>query len=949
MMKIEPDDTTASCDGYIAFVLHAHLPYVRHLDDEHALEHRWLFEAITESYIPLLKEFQALQRDDIPFRLTLSISPTLAAMLADPWLQTLYERHLRQLLDLAKQEMKRTADDPELGPLTVHYYNHFVGLLAFYSDCDRDLLSVFRELQDGGCLELITCGATHAFLPLVQTRAAMRAQIAVAVAAHERLFGQAPRGFWLPECGYTPGVDELLREYGIDYFFVGQTAVAGAVPQPLFGTYSPLLTTGGLAAFAGDNETARQVWSSSTGYPGDPDYREYYRDIGFDLDLDRIGPYIHPEGIRVSTGMKYYRVTGAGDHKETYRPDWAAGKTSSHAEHFVALCARKLAEAKVAMGRQPLIVTPFDAELFGHWWYEGPQWLGKVLRGLHEQAGLQTLTPSQYLKLYEDYPVSELALSTWGRDGYAGVWLNESNDWIYPALHTAERRMQELSEKTSDGQALVVRAVTQAARELMLAQASDWAFIMDGRTTVDYAVRRTKKHVQLFTGLYEMIVAGVIDESWLTELEVADALFPSLDCGLYRDQSVAPRKGTDLLGGNSGHMSVLLLAWEYPPLMVGGLSRHVYDLSRFLVQAGCDVHVITIFGGEGPPREMMDGVHVYRVDVRKPDGGEFIHWTLAMNLAMLDLVEQLILHEGLRIDLVHAHDWMVGYAAGLLKEQFSLPLVATIHATEHGRNGGIFSDLQRQISAIEWQLTYDAQEVIVCSTYMLRELQTIFSLAVDKQHIIPNGVDPAVFGRAAELTMLRSDAHQADEAIIVFVGRLVREKGVQTLVEAAPAIMDACPQARIVVIGKGPMMTDLIAQTESMGVSNRVHFTGFVSDETRNDWLRRATVAVFPSLYEPFGIVALEAMAVHIPVVVADIGGLADVVTHGLNGRKSVPGDAASLAEQVIHMVQHPDDAKRYASVATAELTQYDWARIAEQTLAIYRRAIADGTAAETR
>ncbi|MCY0874779.1 MAG: DUF1957 domain-containing protein [Firmicutes bacterium] len=921
--------------AYLSFVLHAHLPYVKHPEDRQALEHRWLFEAITECYIPLLQEFLALQAEGVEFCVTISVSPTLASMLADEWLRELYEQHLEALVALARQETERLADEPELGDVAHFYHDRFTNILSFYREYKRDLLSVFKTLADAGCLELITCGATHAFLPLVHTPEAMRAQVAEAVASHTRWTNKAPRGFWLPECGYIPGIDQILREYGISYFFVGQTAFDTASPPPLWGAHSPVVTDQGVAAFTSDVAASRQVWSSVNGYPGDPDYREYYRDIGHDLDLEIIGPYIHPDGIRVNTGLKYYRITGENVEKTVYRRDWAQGKVALHAEHFVSQRRSELLAAQEHMGRSPIAVAAFDAELFGHWWFEGPQWLGQVLRLTGHDSDLHAISPGAYLDLYSDYQITALPMSSWGRDGYAGVWCNETNDWIYPALHTAEARMTELASAVS-ATPETARAIRQAARELMLAQASDFAFIMDGKTTVDYAVRRTKRHIHQFTMLYEMVRKNAIDVSWLTRVEQADALLPDLNPVVY--VKVGQQRQPALARGG---LRILMLSWEYPPLMVGGLSRHVYDLSRFLAQAGCEVHVMTTFGGVGLHEEVAEGVHIHRVDVMKPDGGEFIHWTLAMNLAMLDALEALVKEEGAGFDVVHAHDWLVGYAARECKARYQWPLVATIHATEHGRNGGIYTDLQRQISAIEWQLTYDAKEVIVCSSYMERELVSTFALPEQKQHVIPNGVDPALFEASREISTGRAGA-EADEAIIVFVGRLVREKGVQTLIEAAPTILAACPNARIVIIGKGPMTADLTRLARDIGVLQHVHFTGFVTDEERNDWLMRASVAVFPSLYEPFGIVALEAMAVNIPVVVSDVGGLADVVTHGHNGLKAIVGHAASLAEQIIALLRDPVQAKRYASVASEELVRYDWARIAEQTMAVYERALSD-------
>ncbi len=927
--------------GAVIVVLHAHLPYVHHPNDHHALEHRWLYEALTESYLPLIEVFQQLLAEKVNFRVTLSLSPTLVAMLSDPWLQSQYEQHLLSLIELSLKEQQRVADNPDLLVLVKYYEMKLTSLLSLYRRYDRNVLTAWCELRDAGCLELIACGATHAFLPFVLTKEAVRMQIHTALQSHRNAFGEMPKGLWLPECGYTPEIDKILKEWNIGYTFVGSSAFDGAQPPSPFGAFSPILTPHGMAAFTGVQSLATQVWSSIRGYPGDPDYREFYRDVGFDEELSYVTPYIHPNGIRVATGIKYYRVTGQGDHKELYRLEQVADKIRTHARHFATLCREQALVAHQVIGRKAAITIPFDAELFGHWWYEGPSWLGQVLRILALDEQVQTATPSDYLASYQDYPVGQLAMSSWGRNGYGEVWMNETNDWIYPTLHTMEHRMAKLADRLSDQSlsAIKVRAVKQAGRELMLAQASDWAFMMDGRDNAPYAIRRVKWHVHAFTILYDMIQAGTVDEEVLDQLENEDAIFKDIDVALFSSHQTL-QSGDKLQVRPAPR--ILMLSWEYPPMMVGGLSRHVYDLSRYLVKEGCEVHVVTTYSSQAPVCDIVEGVHVHRVHVLKPDGDEFIHWTLGLNLAMLKKVDELIDQQGYQFDLVHAHDWLVGYAAKVIKQQYALPLVATIHATEYGRNGGVVTDLQKKISAIEWELTYEAQQVIVCSTAMKQELINIFALPEDKQAVIANGVDKTTLHTSLSSTGKQTgESGTQGEQILVFVGRLVREKGVHILLEAMPQVLRECPHTRLVIMGKGPMLEEWKSLSVSLGLHNRVSFTGFLADEQRNDWLLRASAAVFPSLYEPFGIVALEAMAMHLPVIVSDIGGLADVVRHQENGLKFIPGNASSLARQITDLLQHPDAAESYANQASKELERYDWGVIAQQTMGVYRRVLA--------
>jgi 1,4-alpha-glucan branching enzyme len=921
--------------GYLSIVLHAHMPFVRHPESEDYLEERWLYEAMTETYIPLLQMFQRLVKDRVDFRVTMSLTPTLLTMLTDELLQRRYLDHLHKLIDLAEKEVERTVDMPQFHDLAKMYHERFQEILYFYVHYRCNIVHAFRELQDYGYLELITSCATHAFLPLVMTEEAIRAQIVTAISMHEHHFGREPKGIWLPECGFVPELDQILKEYGIEYFFVDTKGVSTAEPKPLFGTFSPVLTPHGVAAFPRDEESSKQVWSSEEGYPGDFDYREYYRDIGFDLDFETVRPYIHPKGIRVNTGIKYFRITGKGNEKEPYRPDFARNKAAEHAANFLFNRTKQVEHWTAQLGRKPIIVSPYDAELFGHWWFEGPVFLEMLFRKLHfDQDVIKPVTPSEYLQLYTDYQVCKLQMSSWGRHGYADVWLRGENDWIYPALHMAEKRMNQLANQFSSPSFLELRTLNQAARELMLAQSSDWAFIMDGHTMVDYAVKRTKYHINRFTHLHKMLQDGEIDALWLEELEQIDNIFPQIDYQNYRSAGRAsyPVSAT-------GSPRILLLSWEFPPRTVGGLSRHVYDLSRYLVRNGCEVHVVTAEVEGYPDEEMIEGIHVHRVHVLSPDGGEFIHWVFQLNLAMIEFCQTLV-DSGYCFDLIHAHDWLVGDVVKTLKELLCIPVIATIHATEHGRNHGIYTDLQRTIHGQEWRLTYEASRVIVCSSYMKSEVQEVFALPPEKIDVVPNGIDPELLHlKGAE--ELRKHAYALDsERIVLYIGRLVREKGVHVLLAAAPEILEEFPDTKFVIVGKGPAMNDLQRQAEAIGISGHVLFTGFVDDERRNQLLHLADVAVFPSLYEPFGIVALEAMATGLSVVVSNVGGLADVIDHGRNGLKIYPNDAYSLATQVKQVLGNPEWSREMRETALQDILKYDWNRIAKRTIDIYHHVL---------
>ncbi|HHW15518.1 MAG TPA: DUF1957 domain-containing protein, partial [Firmicutes bacterium] len=343
------------------------------------------------------------------------------------------------------------------------------------------------------------------------------------------------QGFWLPECAFLPGHDAYLAEAGIRYFITDAHGLYFAAPRPRYANFAPVFTPHGVAAFGRDLESSKQVWSATEGYPGDYDYRDFYRDIGFDLGLDYLRPYLTPEGQRIPTGFKYYRITGRTDHKEPYDPDRAREKAAVHAGNFMFNREKQIEHLAGIMDRKPIVVAPYDAELFGHWWFEGPQWLEFLLRKLaYDQETVKTATLSDYLAEYPRNQVAMPAQSSWGWKGYHEVWLNGANDWLYRHLHKAAERMSQLLERFPDPDELRLRALRQAARELLLAQSSDWAFIMKTGTTVPYAVRRFQDHLGRFTRLYEDLFANRLDEGWLAEIEYRDNVFPDLDLNAFR-------------------------------------------------------------------------------------------------------------------------------------------------------------------------------------------------------------------------------------------------------------------------------------------------------------------------------------------------------------------------------------------------------------------------------
>jgi len=526
-----------SPSGYLCLVLHAHLPFVRHPESAYMMEENWLYEAITETYLPLLSMLRNLNDDHIPVRITISLTPTLCAMLSDDLLKERYTRHLDRLIELSQKEVVRTAASKEYNTTAIYYLEHFTALrYLFHSVLDGDIVGAFKALQDNGTIEIITCGATHGYLPTMQYNpSAVRAQLAVAVQSYESHFGRMPLGIWLPECGYYPGLAPLLHQNGIRYFFTETHGVLHADPAPLHGVYAPIYCDDApVAAFGRDPESSRAVWSAEEGYPGDPAYRDFYRDIGFDLDIDYIKPYIDPIGIRITTGIKYYRITGKDTPKEPYRRLDAMRTAANHAANFMFNREQQVRYAASIMDRAPVIVAPYDAELFGHWWYEGPLWINYLIRKMaFEQNTIALITPSDYLARFPENQVCSPSFSSWGEGGYSEVWIHESNDWIYRHLHHMEEQMVAAAHTYTDPNKVERRTLNQMARELLLAQSSDWAFIMKQGTMVNYAVRRTREHISNFLRLHDDLTKSRIDPHFVALLESHNNIFPTIDYKVY--------------------------------------------------------------------------------------------------------------------------------------------------------------------------------------------------------------------------------------------------------------------------------------------------------------------------------------------------------------------------------------------------------------------------------
>ena len=507
--------------GALALVLHAHLPYVRS-SQPGSLEEDWFFQALTECYLPLLEVLEhASQTPDCQAGITIGLSPTLLSLLHDDELKQRYPTWLDARLPLLLQA------DASLQKAAHHLAETIERHRQSWKDCNGDLIQRFAQLQRVGVVDLLTCGATHGYLPLLrQNPEAIRGQLRTAVREHQRLIGERPLGIWLPECAYYEGLDQWMRDAGLRYAVLDAHGLLHAHPRPRYGVYAPICSRNGVAFFGRDSEATLPVWSAKDGYPGDPVYREFHRDLGWDLPLESL----HPLGLDQPRplGLKLHRVTDHTlplDRKQPYDPEIAAQRVNQHAGHYLEGRRQQLAKLAGTMDIGPLLVAPFDAELFGHWWFEGPAFLAELFRqgpqkGVAFTRLRDVLTSAGQLQLCNPCP------SSWGQGGYHNYWLNETNAWVVSEWGKAgEEMVRRCSRGVGKERDLVL--LKQAARELLLSQSSDWSFILRAGTTTGLAKERIERHLARFWLLMQAIEGSEsVSDRWLSDVEHDDRLFP---------------------------------------------------------------------------------------------------------------------------------------------------------------------------------------------------------------------------------------------------------------------------------------------------------------------------------------------------------------------------------------------------------------------------------------
>ncbi|MDR2494310.1 MAG: DUF1957 domain-containing protein [Spirochaetaceae bacterium] len=519
----------------IALALNAHTPFIRRQTPPLTAEDRWFFEALSETYLPLLDMFDRLDAERIHFRLGISLSPTLCAMLGDELLLSRYEEYLNAQIDFGLRETERLAAKGEgrTRDLAERWREKARERLRWFSErYKRRLLPVFDHYQRKGRLEILMTAATYGFLPFYTARPeAIQAQFEVAIALYRQYFGKHPQGFWLPELGWDPELDRYLRAYNFGYTIVNTHALVLGEPAASKGSFYPVKTPRGVFVLARDYYAHKDIVGGEHGFSYDKTYRDNCADAGYELSAETVAPFLGPDGCRTQTGYKYKALSGT-----VYDPKQASELAARQAAAFLESRVSRLAAAQAYMSDNPISLAAYNADTFGRLWHEGPAFLEALFREGAKRADFRFMTPAEYL-YKQDLSAAEVVtpcFSSAGYNGYAETWLDASNDWIYRHTVRSLERMTEIAGRFPNETGIKERALNQAAREILLSQSSDWTKLLYKGESAEYARAQIEESLRNFTTIYEALGSNYLSTEWLTGLERRHNIFPAINYRVFR-------------------------------------------------------------------------------------------------------------------------------------------------------------------------------------------------------------------------------------------------------------------------------------------------------------------------------------------------------------------------------------------------------------------------------
>ncbi|GHV68489.1 glycoside hydrolase family protein [Spirochaetia bacterium] len=516
----------------ISLVLNAHLPFIHNLGQPQAPEEQWFFEAVSETYLPLLELFEKLDGDHVPFKMALSFSPILCHLLDDELLCERYLEYADKQVEFGLREIDRTAGNSALFSLAQYYYDRAVEKRRLFTErCGCKLLSIFDLYQKKGRLELLTTAATHAFLPFyAASEETLQAQMELAVASYRHCFGRLPQGFALPEMGWSAELEGIFRAFNFSYTMIEPHGLLSAETPARRGSFYPVKTPGGIFVLGRDFYSTGDLERIME----DDLYRNNREDAGYELEAELVKPFLLSRGGRAGTGYKYW--ASIPDEKVPYNCQNAAERAVTGAKEFLDARVSRLYEAGKYFDEAPLSLCIFDADQFGRFWYEGISFIEALFREGAKQQHCLFMNPAEYL-FKQDITAFQTVMpefSSRGFNGYGENWLDASNDWIYPHLARSLQRMIELAERFPDETGLKERALNQAAREILLAQSSDWPRLLYNQESSGFARSQAEASLRNFTTIYEALGSNYISTEWLTVLERRNNIFPRINYRIFR-------------------------------------------------------------------------------------------------------------------------------------------------------------------------------------------------------------------------------------------------------------------------------------------------------------------------------------------------------------------------------------------------------------------------------
>lgn len=524
-----------------AIVLHAHVPWVRHPEVPHSLEEDWLHCSVLETHLPLLEMMHRLREENVPWKMTLNLSPPLLTMFQDRVMKRRTLAFLDRTLKLCRDEISR-GHITGFTSVAKQYEERFRDLRMLFMDhWQGDLVRAYADLSNSGHLEITSSAATQGVLPLLmRVPETVQAQVRTGIRQFVKCFEKMPRGFWLPECAYAPALSKILREAGVEWTLVDEHGVTSAPNASSQFPHVPGVTQDGLVVFARDHASSSQVWNADEGYPGDDRYRDFMRDVGLEAPMEYLKEYLGDSDQRQFTGLKYFRASRNGSDSELYNSELAAKAVEEHSSHFLSSRGAQLAALEDSGVENPISVCAFDADLFGHWWFEGIGFLEKVFRKAADRTDFQFTTPGDYVSSISEAPLVAPVSSSWGEGGYFETWTSEENNWIFNEVQQRaetlarivkmfEQNKADLTQKSVEHRK---RCLQHMTRELLLAQASDWGFLLRNESSAEYAEKRVRQHLANFDETWE-ICTSFKNVERLSELELESPIFQDIPWNIF--------------------------------------------------------------------------------------------------------------------------------------------------------------------------------------------------------------------------------------------------------------------------------------------------------------------------------------------------------------------------------------------------------------------------------